>query len=231
MESDPVGILLVDKPEGMTSHDVVDFIRKKGSFTKVGHTGTLDPLATGLLVLLIGQATRSATLFLQDEKSYEATVTFGFSTETGDREGEPKRYGPYHHLHLEEIESVFQTLKGVIDQVPPMYSAVKRGGRKLYELARRGVSVERTPRKVTIQVLELREFQPPTLSFFLTCSKGTYVRSLVETIGEKVGCPCHLSSLRRTRAGPFSLKEATPFEKVRPLDREALTKLLRPLPG
>ena len=229
MGSDPLGILLIDKLEGMTSHDVVARIRKRGSFNKVGHTGTLDPLATGLLVLLIGRATRSAGLFLQDEKSYEATMTFGLSTETGDREGRPIQHGPYEHVCPERVVEVFKTLEGVVEQVPPMYSAVKQGGRKLYELARKGLSVERAARKVTIRVLELRAFHLPTLSFFLTCSKGTYVRSLVETIGDKLGSPCHLSSLRRIRAGPFSVTEAVPFEKVLTFNRAALLNHLRPL--
>ena len=227
MGSDPLGILLIDKPEGMTSHDVVACIRKKGSFNKVGHTGTLDPLATGLLVLLIGGATRRAGLFLQDEKSYEAKMTLGLSTETGDCEGKPIQYGPYEHVRLEEVVEVFKTLQGAIDQVPPMYSAVKQGGQKLYELARKGLSVERAPRKVTIRVLELRAFHLPTLSFVLTCSKGTYVRTLVETIGEKLGCPSHLSSLRRTQAGPFSVTEAISIEKALMLDREALLNCLQ----
>lgn len=156
-------------------------------------------------------------------------MTFGVSTETGDREGKPVRCGPYHHIRLEGVQETFRTLRGLLDQVPPMYSAVKQGGRKLYEFARKGVSVQRTPRQVTIHLLELRLFRPPLLSFDLTCSKGTYVRSLVETIGEKLASPCHLSSLRRTRSGRFSVLDAIPFEKACHFDREALVKLLQPL--
>lgn len=230
MESDPTGILLIDKPEGMTSHDVVAFVRRRGRFRKVGHAGTLDPLATGLLVLLVGQATRTAKNFLQDDKSYEATMTLGYSTDTGDREGKPLWRGTYGHLHREEILPILKTLEGSLVQVPPMYSAVKHEGKKLYELARKGISVERAPRQVTIYSLELRAFAPPTLSFFLSCSKGTYVRSLVETLGERLGCPGHLSSLRRLRSGPFSVLEAIPFERVRDGKGEDLLKYLRPLP-
>ena len=229
MGNDPAGILLIDKPEGITSHDVVDWIRRKGSFDKVGHTGTLDPLATGLLILLIGQATRNASRFLQDEKSYEAVMALGVSTETGDREGKPVRHGSYQQVRRESVVEAFQTLQGVVEQIPPMYSAVKQRGRKLYELARKGLSVERVPRKITIRLLELREFYPPTVSFFLICSKGTYVRSLVEAIGEKLGCPCHLTSLRRTQAGSFSVTEAVSFEEMRHSERESLLKYLRPL--
>lgn len=229
MESDPSGILLIDKPDGVTSHDVVALIRRAGRFKKVGHAGTLDPLATGLLVLLIGKATRRAESFLQDEKSYEATMTLGFSTETGDREGKPFQFGTYHHVRPEKVEAVFQTLQGPVTQLPPMYSAVKQGGRRLYQWARKGISVTRVPRQVRIRTLALRTFQPPALSFFLVCSKGTYVRSLVEMIGEKLGCPGHLSSLRRIQSGRFSVNTALPFEKARSLDRESLSRLLKPL--
>ena len=136
MREEPHGILLIDKPEGITSHDVVASIRKRGRFRKVGHTGTLDPLATGLLILLIGRSTRSASSFLQDDKSYEGTLCFGFSTETGDREGVPVRYGLYHHLRLEQAQLILRALEGSLTQIPPMYSAIKQKGRKLYELAR-----------------------------------------------------------------------------------------------
>jgi len=227
MDNDPFGILLIDKPEGVTSHDVVACIRRKGRFQKVGHAGTLDPLATGLLVLLIGRATRSAASYLEHEKCYEATMTLGVATETGDREGNPIRYGPYEQVHLGKVQEIFNALEGSSEQIPPMYSAVKQGGRKLYELARKGLSIERSPRRIFIRLLELREFHPPTLSFFLVCSKGTYVRALVETIGERLGCPGHLASLRRVRSGTFVVEEAVPFEEARHLDREALVKLLK----
>lgn len=230
MADDPFGILLIDKPEEVTSHDVVAFVRRAGRFDKVGHAGTLDPLATGLLVLLIGRATRLAGRFLQDEKSYEATMCFGFSTDTGDREGKPVAYGSYDPLRLEKVQATFKALEGTMNQIPPMYSALKQGGKKLYELARKGISVDRPPRQITIRKLTLHTFAPPTLSFSLVCSKGTYVRALVETMGERLGCPGHLASLRRVRSGPFSIQEALPFETVRRLDRQALVKFIR-LPG
>jgi len=230
MLKDPSGILLIDKPEGVTSHDVVACVRKNGHFSKVGHAGTLDPLATGLLVLLVGRATRTSSSLIQDEKSYEATVALGFSTETGDREGKPIRYGSYETVTLEKVQKTFETLRGPQVQIPPMYSAVKHHGRKLYQMARQGISIERSPREILIRTLELLTFQPPTLSFFLVCSKGTYVRALVETMGQHWECPSHLSSLRRLQSGIFSVKEAVPFEKVRRLDREALLHFLRELP-
>ncbi|MFH1858111.1 MAG: tRNA pseudouridine(55) synthase TruB [Candidatus Omnitrophota bacterium] len=230
MVDDPCGILLVDKPEGVTSHDVVALVRKRGRFRKVGHAGTLDPMATGLLVLLIGPATHAAGTFLQDVKSYEAVMRLGFSTETGDREGHPVQHGSYRSLTEQTVQAVFKTLEGPLAQVPPMYSALKKNGRKLYELARKGISVEREPREVVIHTLELRAFRPPDVSFFLVCSKGTYVRSLAEAIGERLGCPGHLVSLRRVHSGAFSISETIPFEVIRRGTRDALLPYLRPLP-
>ncbi len=230
--AEPSGILLIDKPEGITSHDVVDFIRRQGGFRKVGHAGTLDPLARGLLVLLAGRsATREAGRFLRDEKAYEAILTFGFSTDTGDREGKPLQYGTYQHIHSEKIKETFLALQGIREQTVPIYSAVKKEGKKLYELARKGIVVEPPSRTIRIQTLEMRSFEPPNLSFFLVCSKGTYVRALVETIGENLGCPAHLAFLYRVRSGPFSVSEAFPFEEARKWDRETLVRKLRPLGG
>ncbi|MBI4435958.1 MAG: tRNA pseudouridine(55) synthase TruB [Candidatus Omnitrophica bacterium] len=231
MLKDPSGILLIDKPEGVTSHDVVACVRKNGHFSKVGHAGTLDPLATGLLVLLVGGATHYFSFLMQGEKSYEAIVTLGVSTETGDREGRITRSASYEGVTLEKVQKAFETLQGPQEQIPPMYSAIKYQGKRLYQMVRRGVSVERRPRPIFIRTLELLAFHPPTLSFFLVCSKGTYVRALVETMGEKWGCPSHLSALRRVQSGFFSVAEAVLFEKVRRLDRSALLPFLRELPA
>ena len=231
MSKELSGILLIDKPEGVTSHDVVDCVRKRGRFRKVGHTGTLDPFATGLLVLLIGEMTRRSTTFLHDEKSYEATMLLGVSTETGDCEGKPVCFGPYHHVTREKMVEVFGSLRGPQEQIPPMYSAIKHRGEKLYELARKGLSVERAPRSIFIRTLELRDFNPPSISFSLSCSKGTYVRTLSETIGERLGCPAHLSSLRRVRAGAFSIDEAIPYGEIRCLERDSLMPYLKNFSG
>jgi len=220
---------LVDKPEGMTSHDVVASIRGRGRFSKVGHAGTLDPLATGVLVLLIGKATREADRFLQDEKTYEGTLTFGVSTETGDREGKPVRHGTYQHICPEAVKEVFKRLKGSSWQYPPMYSAVKQNGRKLYEWAREGIALERKPRTIMIRTLQMRHFHLPELSFYLVCSKGTYVRTLAETIAEQLGCPGHLTQLRRIQSGMFSVREALSFEEARTMDRKTLISHLLPL--
>ncbi len=221
------GILLVDKPAGMTSHDVVAYIRKKGHFRKVGHAGTLDPFATGLLVILVGKTTRAASHFIQDDKSYEGTITLGLATQTGDPEGEVIRRGSYDHVSVEKARTVFESLLGPQEQVPPMYSAVKQNGKKLYELARKGIEVERPPRSIRIRTFELLRFEPPALSFFLACSKGTYVRVLAETAGERLGCPAHLSSLRRLRSGNFSIEEAVSFESLRQNDSPFLRTSLK----
>ncbi|MGZ5484262.1 MAG: tRNA pseudouridine(55) synthase TruB [Pyrinomonadaceae bacterium] len=224
------GALLIDKPEGWTSHDVVARVRRLTGERRVGHTGTLDPFATGLLVILVGRATRLAQFLSSAEKEYEAVIRLGYATETGDRTG--ARLEPASHaktpspqsLSKEEIEAAMASLRGEIEQTPPMYSAKKVGGRKLYELAREGTEVERKPLLVSINEFELRprdgalltENDDGTcdLAVRVACSAGTYVRTLAEDFGKRLDIGAHLAELRRTRAGRFTIDEAATLDRL-----------------
>ncbi|HEX8707807.1 MAG TPA: tRNA pseudouridine(55) synthase TruB [Pyrinomonadaceae bacterium] len=224
------GILIIDKPAGLTSHDVVARVRRILNIKRVGHTGTLDPFATGVLVILLGRATRLAQFLSGAEKEYAAEIRFGYATDTGDSTGERRepaatlKEGPGTWSD-EEIEAALGALRGPIDQVPPMYSAKKVQGKKLYELARRGVEVERAAVAVTIHELEtvrrdgvlLRPNRDGTVDLCVrvVCSAGTYVRTLAESIGERLGTAAHLSALRRTRAGDFSLENSVGLDALR----------------
>lgn len=192
----------------MTSHDVVDFIRRRFALKKVGHAGTLDPMATGVLVMLIGKYTKSSNVFLAEDKEYEAELILGGRSDTGDAWGEIKASDKSISFDEAEVRNVFNKFLGEIDQYPPMYSAVKVNGRKLYELARIGLSVDRKPRKISITKLEISKIELPRVSFKLACSKGTYVRQLSSDIGEALGCGAYLSRLNRTRSGRFTIDKA-----------------------
>ncbi|MCA1629371.1 MAG: tRNA pseudouridine(55) synthase TruB [Acidobacteria bacterium] len=223
------GLLIIDKPAGWTSHDVVARARRCLRERRVGHTGTLDPFATGLLVLLVGRATRLAQFLAGAEKEYEATVRLGYATETGDltgaRRGEVSACGAWGAA---EIEGALRPLRGGIDQVPPMYSAKKVQGRKLYELARRGEEIEREAVRVNVSAFEiapdetgawLRRNEDGTcdLSTRVVCSAGTYVRVLAESVGERLGTGAHLSALRRTRAGAFRVGHSVSLDRLNEL--------------
>jgi len=223
------GILVVDKPQGMTSHDVVDFLRRRFRLKKVGHAGTLDPMATGVLVMLIGACTKLSARFTADEKAYEGTITLGAVSDTGDACGAITPTGAPVTPTRERIEAAFRQFEGEIDQRPPMYAAVKVGGKKLYELARKGVTVTVEPRRITISSLAIRSIELPRVSFALTCSKGTYVRQLAVDIGESLGCGAYLSALRRTRSGPFAIDGAVSLEELRQMTAAGLSaRLLAP---
>src|SRR3989440_2364366 len=225
------GLLIIDKPEGLTSHDVVARVRRILNVKRVGHTGTLDPFATGVLVVLTGRATRLAQFLSGAEKEYEARVRFGYATDTGDSTGEPKGKVQSSKFKVQspesehEIEAALCNLRGEIEQVPPMYSAKKVQGKKLYEMARRGVEVERKAVRVTIHELEavphdgemLSRNDDGTydLSIRVVCSAGTYIRTLAETIGDRLGTPAHLASLRRTRAGNFCVEDAISLDELK----------------
>lgn len=227
------GILIIDKPAGLTSHDVVARARRILSERRVGHTGTLDPFATGVLVVLVGRATRLAQFLSSAVKEYEAVVRFGYATDTGDIMGarlaaSDAQTEDQKRVHLwsdGEIEAALMGLKGEIEQVPPMYSAKKIQGQKLYELARRGIEVERAAVPVTIYELEavqqegtlLRHNEDGTvdLSIRAACSAGTYIRTLAESIGERLGAAAHLASLRRTRAGDFKIEGAMNLDDLK----------------
>ncbi|HEX8773304.1 MAG TPA: tRNA pseudouridine(55) synthase TruB [Pyrinomonadaceae bacterium] len=231
------GILIIDKPAGLTSHDVVARVRRILRERRVGHTGTLDPFATGVLVILVGRATRLAQFLSGADKEYEALIRFGYMTETGDCEGAPRlknsEDGPIVEAIPDwserEIEAALDALRGEIDQVPPMYSAKKVKGKKLYELARRGLEIERAAVRVKIHKLEalqdvgqpLRRNEDGTrdLRVRVLCSAGTYVRSLAESVGASLGVGAHLAALSRTRAGEFGLKESITLEELESLTR------------
>jgi tRNA pseudouridine55 synthase len=222
------GILIIDKPAGITSHDVVSRVRRILKTKRVGHTGTLDPFATGVLVILVGQATRLAQFLDKDEKEYEAVVQFGFETDTGDRTGSPraqvqgsKSFVP----RVEEVNNVLDKFRGEIKQVPPMYSAKKIDGKKLFEHARKGETVERKAVRVSIHELAVigeavsEDLGLGTFDLRLrvVCSAGTYIRTLAEDIGRAVGVGAHLAELRRTRAGKFSIGQAFTLEQLEQL--------------
>ncbi|MHB8421010.1 MAG: tRNA pseudouridine(55) synthase TruB [Myxococcales bacterium] len=197
------GILVVDKPAGPTSSDVVQRVKRLLRADKVGHTGTLDPLATGVLPLCLGGATRLSQFLLDADKGYRATLQLGSRTSTGDAEGEAVEQRPVPALERSAVEAVLASMLGVSLQKPPMYSAVKIDGQRLYERARRGEAVERAARPIRIDGLSLVELAPPRLVVDVACSKGTYVRVLGEDIGERLGTVAHLAALRRTRSGAF----------------------------
>jgi len=240
------GVLIIDKPAGLTSHDVVDRVRHILQVRRVGHTGTLDPFATGLLVILIGRATRLAQFLSGLEKEYEAIIRLGYSTDTGDITGKripdpPEDLPAIGPWSKEQIEAALESLRGNIEQVPPMYSAKKQGGRKLYELARRGEVVERRPVMVCIHTLEpikaaaqpagelLKDNLDGTFDFEVrvACSAGTYVRTLAEDFGKRLNVGAHLAELRRTRVGDFPIDQATTLEQVKvSLAEEALGTIL-----
>lgn len=222
------GILIVDKPQGMTSHDVIDFVRNKFGIKKAGHAGTLDPMATGVLVILIGKYTKSSDSFLKDDKEYDATLFLGATSDTGDAWGKITPSKPISNPDLENgvIEDAFRRFLGPIEQMPPAYSAVKFKGKKLYELARKGISVKVEPRKVSIKELNIYKIIMPEVSFTVTCSKGTYIRQLSCDIGSALGCGAHLSRLRRTRSGRFALKDAVKLEELESLNPESLERIL-----
>jgi len=207
-------VIVIDKPAGMTSHDVVQRVRRAIRQRRVGHAGTLDPAATGVLVLLAGRATRLSQYLTVAEKEYEGRIVLGTTTDTQDSDGEVTSTRDYSDVTEAALVECFGEFTGELMQVPPMVSAVKLGGRRLYALARDGVEVERQPRPITVRELELLEFQPPYIRFRVICSKGTYVRTLAEDIGERLGCGAHLGDLRRTRSGGFGLDEAIRLDEL-----------------
>ncbi|VAX36054.1 tRNA pseudouridine(55) synthase [hydrothermal vent metagenome] len=211
---DKQGILLIDKPSGITSHDVVDVVRKKFQMKRIGHAGTLDPLATGLLIILVGKSTKLFDKFVGFDKAYRATLILGTATDSADTEGKIIEKCSFTHVTQEQVFEVFKKFIGVIEQVPPMVSAVKHKGKKLYELARKGITVERKARTITIERLEIKRFKSPEVEFILECSKGTYVRQIAEDVGKVLGCGACISQIERTKVGVFTLEEAIKLEEI-----------------
>lgn len=226
----PSGILLIDKPAEWTSHDAVAKSRGILGQPRIGHTGTLDPAATGLLVLCAGQATRLVEFMSGHDKDYEGEIRLGVSTETDDAEGDVLQQRPVPPLASLDLESIAADFRGEIQQVPPAYSAVKIGGQRAYAMARRGQDVQLEPRTVRIDRLELEPVEPDGLQIRISCGAGTYVRSLARDIGEAIGCGAHLASLRRTRVGAFRVGEAVTMDQLQALkDADCLGDVLRPL--
>jgi tRNA pseudouridine55 synthase len=208
-------MLLIDKPLDWTSFDVVRKLRRLARTKKVGHAGTLDPLATGLLILCTGKFTKRINDYMAQEKEYTGTVTFGAVTPTYDLESEPVFFGEHRGLTLEGVKEVIAArFKGEIMQVPPIHSAIKVGGRRVYELARKGKEVKLEPRRVVISVFEITDFRLPEIGFRVVCSTGTYIRSLANDLGVALGCGGYLSGLRRTRIGDFRVEDAMTVEQA-----------------
>ncbi len=220
------GILIVDKPKGMTSHDVVDFVRKRFNIKKCGHAGTLDPCATGVLVVLIGKATKLSQELTLADKEYIVSIKFGTKTNTQDSEGIVLERQENFLIDKERLLSILESFKGKISQVPPMYSAIKYKGRKLYEIAREGKEVPRRARTVHIYNLEVLEFFKDKIKARVRCSKGTYIRTLCEDIGKKLGIPSHQENLVRFSSGTFTLQQALSIEELEKMDRSDIEKRL-----
>ena len=202
------GILLLDKPQALTSNEALQRVKRLYGAAKAGHTGSLDPLATGLLPVCLGGATKFSSYLLDADKRYRVRVRLGVTTTTGDAEGEVLETAPVEGVDEDALRSVLDRFVGDIEQLPPMYSAVKHQGERLYKLARRGIEVERQPRTVTIHALALRAVSLPELELDVHCSKGTYVRTLAEDIGAELGCGGHVVGLRRTGVGPYRESES-----------------------
>jgi tRNA pseudouridine55 synthase len=227
LSATPDGVLLVDKAEGMTSHDVVALVRRRLEIKKVGHCGTLDPIATGLLLLTLGRGTKIQDLLMSEDKEYVGTLTLGASTSTQDREGKVIEERPVPALSEDEIRAAFEKFRGDFYQMPPMVSAIKHGGVPLYKLARQGKTVEREPRLVHVYRHSVDRIALPDIDFSVLCSKGFYVRTYAHDIGETLGCGAHLKALRRTKSGRFVVDRAITVDEIRNVPRaEILSRML-----
>ena len=222
----PSGILIIDKPKGITSHDVVNIARRLFKIKRIGHAGTLDPIATGVLVVLVGKATKRSGFLMSGDKEYEVKMRLGITTDTGDAFGSATETGDTQKLTPGAIEDTIKGFMGEIEQVPPMFSAVKFKGKSLYKWARKGINVTRKARKVTIKGLSIKKITMPDVLFDVLCSKGTYIRQLCADIGEKLGCGAHMAELRRVRAGDFHISQAIGIDSLKSLSPDELNKKL-----
>jgi tRNA pseudouridine55 synthase len=221
--------LLVDKSAGMTSHDVVHKIRKHFDLRKVGHGGTLDPNATGLLPILIGRGTKISDKVMSSDKEYEGRMHLGIRTDSQDVEGKVLSERPWDLITEQQVQDLLPKYSGEQQQIPPMVSAVKKDGVPLYKLARKGQHIEREPRTITVHAFDLLNFSPPFIDFRIRCTKGTYVRTLCDDMGEDLGCGAHLAALRRTETGGCQISDAYTLDEVLGWDRETLEANLVPL--
>ena len=222
------GAILVDKPAGPTSHDVVDVIRRRFGIKKVGHCGTLDPNATGLLIIVLGRGTKLSEKLMGDDKVYEGTMKFGEATDSYDADGEITSTQPVPPLTLEQLNEAAAAFVGDLMQTPPMVSAIKKDGVPLYKLARKGIEVAREPRLVHIYNFRFTNYEPPLGRFRIACTKGTYVRSIAHELGQKLGCGAHLATLRRVTSGKFDVADATSLDDVLKLTTAELEKKVMP---
>ena len=222
------GALLVDKPSGPTSHDVVDAIRRKFGIKKVGHCGTLDPNATGLLIIVLGRGTKLSEKLMSDDKVYEGTIKFGEATDSYDADGELTASLPVMPMTLDELNDASASFIGDQMQVPPMVSAIKKNGVPLYKLARKGIEVEREPRLIHIYNFRFINYTEPLATFKLACTKGTYIRSVAHDLGTKLGCGAHLTTLRRAVSGKFDVADAKTLDQIMNMSTAELEKRVIP---
>ncbi len=223
------GVLLVDKPTDHTSHDVIARLRGKLKMKRIGHAGTLDPMATGVLIVLVGKATRASQYLMSLDKEYAGTIKLGAVTNTQDAEGEVLETRPVPPLTDDEVRAVTQTFIGDQYQMPPMFSAIKIDGVPLYKSARKGEEIEREPRFVRISSFELTRIAPPEIDFVLRCTKGTYVRTIAHDFGAKIGCGGHLSALRRTATGKFKVEQCLTLDQIQAMTLPEIDKRLVPV--
>lgn len=229
MSDDPEGILLVDKPSGITSHDVVDRVRRLFHMKRVGHAGTLDPMATGLMLILVGKATKVSQYLMSMDKEYAGTLKLGEETDSQDADGEVLVRKEVPELAEDIVRAEMKAFMGDQYQTPPMFSAKKVNGQPLYKLARKGKTIAREPRVIHISRFEMTAFSAPEISFLVACSKGAYVRTLAHDLGQKLGCGAHLNALRRTGVGKFRIEEADTLEVLKEASSTVLRKKLVPV--
>ncbi len=229
MSDDPEGILLVDKPSGITSHDVVDRVRRLFHMKRVGHAGTLDPMATGLMLILVGKATKVSQYLMSMDKEYAGTLKLGEETDSQDADGEVLVRKEVPELAEDIVRAEMKAFMGDQYQTPPMFSAKKVNGQPLYKLARKGKTIAREPRVIHISKFEMTAFSAPEISFLVACSKGAYVRTLAHDLGQKLGCGAHLNALRRTGVGKFRIEEADTLEVLKEASSTVLRKKLVPV--
>lgn len=227
-KSDLEGVLLIDKPDGMTSHDVVDRVRHKLKMKRIGHAGTLDPNATGLMIILVGKATKLSQYLMGLDKTYEGVITLGVATTTQDAEGEVVEEKPVPELSQEQVRAAMDDFIGDQFQTPPMFSAKKQDGVALYKLARKGKTVEREPRFIHVASFKLDKWASPDIEFTLSCSKGTYVRTIADDLGQKLGCGAYLKELRRTDIERFRIEDSIELEAFEDLPFEDIKTWLIP---
>jgi len=228
--SDCNGILVVDKEKDWTSHDVCAFVRSRFRIKKVGHAGTLDPLATGILVVLLGQATKKSKELSSCDKDYYGTLELGLKTDSQDITGKIIERKEWQHVTEQQLKEAFEKFTGILEQTPPMVSALKHQGVRLYQLARAGKVVERQKRSITVHELRIEEINLPHVRFFAHVSKGTYLRTLVNDLGEMLGSFAVLTELRRVRSGSFSLQDAVPIAELRKMDHNQLKSIMKQIP-